>query len=281
MKIAATGDIHYDLIRNPAEHDKFLNFIRRLEKEEPDVLVLAGDTVGLGSSRLEECLNLFREVAPIRLKVFGNHDYWSAEGDTLSHLEILKSRIKGCGFKLLEEEPVIVDGIGIAGNCLWYDYSFSPAELPRRSSYEKKIFGGHIIWNDVNFVRLGKTDLDYTCELKEKLEADIRTLEAKAEQIVAVTHHIGFIEMLTIREEFPGWNFCNAFMGSKSLGEMLLNHAKVRHHICGHTHDQKVFRKGSLISINPGSTYDEKKFISLVIPEDGSTASIEFGGVEV
>jgi predicted phosphodiesterase len=281
MKIAATGDIHYDLIRNPAEHDKFMNFIRRLEKEEPDVLVLAGDTVGLGSSKLEECLNVFRGVAPVRLKVFGNHEYWSTEGDTLSNLEILKSRIKGCGFKLLEEEPVIIGGIGFAGNCLWYDYSFSPAELPPRSSYEKKIFGGHIIWNDVHFVRLGKTDLDYTSELQEKLEANIRTLETKADQIVAVTHHIGFIEMLTMREEFPGWNFCNAFMGSSSLGEMLLNHPKVRYHICGHTHDQKVFRKGSLISINPGSTYDEKRFLSFVIPEDGSNASLEFGGLEV
>jgi predicted phosphodiesterase len=87
--------------------------------------------------------------------------------------------------------------------------------------------------------------------------------------------------MLTIREGFPGWNFCNAFMGNKGLGEMLLNHPKVRYHICGHTHDQKVLRKGSLTSINPGSTYDEKRFLSFVIPEDGSTASIEFGGVEV
>ena len=281
MKIAATGDIHYDLIRNPSEVDKFLSFIRRLEEEEPDVLVLAGDTVGLGSSKLEECLNLFREVAPVRLKVFGNHDYWSTEGDTFSTLEILKSRIKGCGFELLEEKPTIVDGIGFAGNCLWYDYSFSPVEMPPRSSYEKKIFGGHIIWNDVHFVRLGKSDMDYTSELNAKLERDIQGLESKVEQIVAVTHHIGFIEMLTEREEFPGWNFCNAFMGSNRLGEMLLNHPKVRYHICGHTHDQKVVRKGSLISINPGSTYVEKKFVSLVIRKDGSTASIEFGSVEV
>jgi predicted MPP superfamily phosphohydrolase len=88
MKIAATGDIHYDLIRSPAEHDKFLNFIRGIEREKPDVLVLAGDTVGLGSSKLEECLNLFRGVAPVRLKVFGNHEYWSTEGDTLSNLGI-------------------------------------------------------------------------------------------------------------------------------------------------------------------------------------------------
>jgi len=281
MKITATGDIHYDLIRNPGERERFLNFIKRLEEEEPDVLVLAGDTVGLGFSRLEECLNLFREVAPVRLKVFGNHDYWSAEGDTLRHLDILKSRIGSCGFVLLDERPVIVDGTGFAGNCLWYDYSFSPEETPPRSSYEKKVFGGHIIWNDVNFVRLGKADQDYTAELNKKLENDIEKLEADAEQIVVVTHHAGFIEMLTLREGFPGWNFCNAYMGSKRLGEMLLNHPKVKYHICGHTHEQKVVRKGELTSINPGSSYDEKKFVSLVIHKDDTSAQIEFGGAEV
>jgi predicted phosphodiesterase len=39
----------------------------------------------------------------------------------------------------------------------------------------------------------------------------------------------------------------------------------VRYHISGHIHDQKTVKKEHLVSINPGSTYDEKKYISLVI----------------
>jgi len=280
MKIVATGDIHYDLIRDQKEYEAFLRFIESMEGEKPDVLVMVGDTVGLGHSKLEECLNFFRTVAPVRLMVFGNHDYWSPEGDTFRHLETIKTRSKECGFKLLDENPEIIDGIGFAGNCSWYDYSFAPAEVPPRSSYEKKMFRGHIIWNDLHFVRLGKTDGEYTKELIEKLETDIRKLESEVDQIVAVTHQIGFMEMLTTREEFPGWNFCNAFMGSRRLGEMLLRHPKIRYHICGHTHDQKVVKKGHLVSINPGSTYDEKKFLSLVVTEDSSVRSIKLGGVE-
>ncbi len=280
MKIIATGDIHYDLIRSPEEVEKFAIFISRLRSEKPDILILAGDTVGLGSAKLEECLNLFKQVAPIRLTVFGNHDYWSTEGDTFGHLDALKSRIKSCDFMLLEEKPVIAHGMGFAGNCLWYDYSFSPEEPPQ-SSYEKKIFGGHIIWNDVHFVDLGKSDGDYTHEQNEKLKQDIQSLEADVEQIIAVTHHIGFVEMLTTRKEFPGLNFCNAYMGSRRLGEMLLDHPKVRYHICGHTHDQKLVRKRSLTSINPGSSYNEKKYVSLVFHKNRSDVSIEFGGEEV
>lgn len=265
MKIAATGDIHYDLIRNKSEHEAFLRFIKNLEDEKPDVLVLAGDVVSLGSSKLEECLNYFRLVTPERIMVFGNHDYWSTEGDTFRHMEIMRDRIRNCGFKILDERPEIIDGIGFAGNCSWYDYSFGSMELPPRSSYEKKIFRGHIIWNDLRFVRLGKTDSDYNNELIEKLETDILNLESVVEQIVVVTHHIGFMEMLTTREEFPGWNFCNAFMGSVSLGEMLLRHPQVRYHISGHIHDQKIVKKEHLVSINPGSTYEEKKYSILMI----------------
>jgi Icc-related predicted phosphoesterase len=265
MKIVATGDIHYDLIRSQSEHEAFHRVIRSMEGEKPDVLVIAGDTVSLGSPKLEECMNHFGSLAPVRLMVFGNHDYWSTDGDTFRHLEIMKERIRNCGFKILDEKPEIIDGTGFAGNCSWYDYSFASMELPPRSSYEKKIFRGHIIWNDLRFVRLGKADSDYTNELIQKLEDEIRRLEAEVDQIVVVTHHIGFIEMLTTREEFPGWNFCNAFMGSAMLGEMLLRHPKVRYHISAHIHDQKTVKKKHLVSINPGSTYDEKKYITMVI----------------
>ncbi|MBM4272782.1 MAG: hypothetical protein FJ139_11605 [Deltaproteobacteria bacterium] len=265
MKIAATGDIHYDLIQSNSEHEAFFQFIKSLESELPDVLVIAGDTVGLGSSKLEECLNFLRDVAPERLIVFGNHDYWSTGGDTFSHLEIMRERIKRCGFKILDETPEIIDGIGFAGNCSWYDYSFASIQLPPYSSYEKKIFRGHIIWNDFHFVSLGKADSNYNNELIEKLEEDIIKLESEVDQIIVVTHHIGFIEMLTSREEFPGWNFCNAFMGSTLLGEMLLRHPKVRYHISGHIHDQKIVKKEHLVSINPGSTYDEKKYLTLTV----------------
>jgi predicted phosphodiesterase len=265
MKIVATCDIHYDLIRNWSEHDTFLKFIKSMEDERADVLILAGDTIGLETDKLESCLNYLQSVAPVRLMVFGNHEYWCTEGDTFAHLEIMKSRIEGYGFKLLDENPEIISGIGFAGNCAWYDYSLATGGLPPRSSYEKKIFGGHIIWNDVNFVRLGKADGEYANELLEKLEADIGMLENEVEQIIAVTHHVGFVDMLSYWKDFPGFNFCNAFMGSKGLGDMLLLHPKVKCHICGHTHDRKIVEKEHLLVLNPGSTYDEKKYISFVV----------------
>jgi len=261
MKIAATSDIHYDLISSESDYDELRRLINSLEAEKPDVLLIAGDIVGLGVSKLEECLGLFEKICTERLIVLGNHDYWSEDLDTFKRLELLRSKIDSCGFHLLDKSLKIIRDIGFAGNCGWYDYSFADGRPPTGSSYEKKMFNGYVIWNDAVFVQLAKTDKEYTDELLEKLETDIKNLEDRVDTIIAMTHHIGFQEMVIRKENDAEWNFINAFMGSKSIGEMLLQHPKVKYHICGHTHSKSRLEKEHLVSLNPGSTYYRKKFV--------------------
>jgi putative phosphoesterase len=264
MKIIATSDIHYDLIYTVDNLIHMSKFISNLEQEKSDILIIAGDTVGLGWAKLNECLRMFSTVAPVRLMVLGNHDYWSADKMTFKHLEHLEKIISSHGFHLLDKGPKVIKKVGFAGNCGWYDYSFASAStLPKGTSYQNKTFDGEIYWNDVNFVDLGKTDGDYTSQLVDQLEKDIEFLEKKVETIVAVTHHIGFEEMVIRKDTNPAWSFGNAFMGSKLIGEMLLKHPKVKYHICGHIHARSEVKKGSLVSINPGSDYQIKRFSTL------------------
>jgi Icc-related predicted phosphoesterase len=126
------------------------------------------------------------------------------------------------------------------------------------SSYESKIFRGDVAWKDKDFVKLEKSDIDYTMELIEKLEREIGMLEKKVDNIIVLTHHIGFEEMLIRKEKNDRWNFCNAFMGSKWLGEMLLKHEKVKYHICGHTHTKKLVKKEHITCVNPGTLLNFK-----------------------
>ncbi len=265
MKIAITSDIHYDLIHTQSDMDDFIKFTGSLESKEPEVLIIAGDIVGLGWSKVEECLSQFEKICVERLMVFGNHDYWSADRDTFKHLDILEGKIKNCGFHLLDRNPKIINNIGFAGNCCWYDYSFANTQLSANSSYEKKILNGQVTWNDALFVRLGKTDIEYTTELLQKLENDIMSIEDKVKLIFVVTHHIGFQEMILTKENDTGWNFNNAFQGAKSLGEMLLKHPKIKCHICGHTHSKSQIKICNLLSLNPGSTYQKKRYIIINI----------------
>jgi len=261
MRAAATSDIHYDLLEYYEDHDELKRLIESLMAEKPDILVIAGDTVGLGEAKLEECLALFEAVTPERMMVFGNHEYWSADLNTFKELKMLETRIENCGFHLLDSDPKTIGSVGFVGNCAWYDYSFASKAPPLGSSYEKKLFNEQIVWNDALFVKLGKNDREYSDELIERLESDIARIENSVDTIVAVTHHAGFKEAVIQKENNPEWNFTNAFMGSTRLGEMLRRHPKVKYHIYGHTHRKAQVEKEHLVSINPGSTYQKKKYI--------------------
>ncbi len=267
MKIAATCDLHYDLLNPLQQASMQINFIDTLKQQKPDVLIIAGDLVGLGWADLGPCLEKFRDVAPHRFMVFGNHDYWSADKNSVKHLEILEPHIRKSGFHLLDKQPKKIGNIGFAGNCSWYDYSFAPDPLPPDSSYEKKQYRDKMVWNDARYVHLNKNDKQYTDELLEKLEKDINILASNTETIIAVTHHVGFQEMIIQKGGDEPWNFCNAFMGSRRLGEMLLKYKKVKYHICGHTHYPLRVQKNHLESINPGSTYHEKRYVIINIPD--------------
>ncbi len=265
MKIIATSDIHYDLSLAEDLNHEIMLLLDSIKSENPDVLIIAGDMVGLGWRKLKDCLHLFAEVAPQRMVTFGNHEYWSSDQNTYEHLEELETIIEESGFHLLDKNPKIIGNTGFVGNCSWYDYSFAEESLFPASYYERKTFHEHVVWNDALFVRLKKSDPDYAHELVKKLEDDIRNIERDVETIVAVTHHIGFQEMIRQTKHRDVWNFTTAFMGTDKLGEMLLKYSKVKYHVCGHTHYPSKVEKNGLVSINTGSSYRKKRYITIVI----------------
>lgn len=267
MRIAATADIHYDLLSSREDLHEFDRFVQSLADADPDVFLVGGDTVGLGWETLPECLNRFEKIGREKLIVFGNHDHWSADKRTSQHLRRLEEIIRKSSFHLLDHGPKIIGNVGFAGNCCWYDYTFARHPAPAESSFEQKSFRGHVIWNDANFVRLPRGDRDYSERLLLRLEDDIRRLESKAESLIVLTHHVGFREMAVRKPEQPEWNFANAFIGTEKLGKMLLRHRKVLFHLCGHTHQEARVEKAQLVSINIGSTYRKKRFVIIDIPD--------------
>jgi predicted phosphohydrolase len=243
-------------------------FISSVFAEAPDVFVIAGDIAGLGKKRRAQFLKSFEGLKATRLIVPGNHDFWTAESDASGKdapsrrlYDKMREEFAECGWHMLDGAPMAFGNVAVVGSAGWYDYTFADPrlELPRNSDYAAKRWRGHVIWNDGNFVRLGMTDKEFCAQLMRRLEEDIMSIEAQAETIVAVTHFIGFEEMVTRRPDDPMWGFCNAYMGSVELGAVLLKHPKVRYHLCGHTHEARTVQKGTLTSINVGSTYARKR----------------------
>ena len=266
MKIAATADIHADLTAQlpPGEMERF---VASVFAEAPDVFIVAGDIAGLGKKKRAPFLRSFDGLKAAKLIVPGNHDLWLPKGDSWAHYAALRGQFAASGWHMLDGAPMTFGHVAIVGSAGWYDYTLADPRLalPQNSDYGAKRWCGRVVWNDGIFVRLGRTDADFCAGLLRRLEQDIASVEAQADTIVAVTHFIGFEEMLTWKPDDPTWTFCNAYMGSTELGALLLRHPKVRYHLCGHTHEAGVVQKGHLTSINVGSTYARKRLEVLTV----------------
>lgn len=283
MRLVVTADLHYEL----EEHRPKVHAVaERMCREEADVLVLGGDLFALDIDRLKQCLRLFESFPGEKLLIAGNHDLWTAGGDSFElYDEIIPAVASECGFHDLDKGARILGDVGIVGTVGWYDYSFRDESLgiPLRF-YELKAGPGyaladpdlrHLIdpseslplkalaarsyWNDGRMVRWKLTDPLFSALTIERLEKQIQEVDSQVRTIVAITHHLPFAEML-VRRSDASWGFGNAFMGSVGLGELLLRHEKVALAVCGHSHTRFHERIGHIEAINIGSTYKKKRY---------------------
>ena len=264
MKIVITADLHFGL---RSAYDRATREVAgRINAFEADVLILAGDTAVVENGHFEECLDLFADFPGHKLLVAGNHDLWTREGNSW---EIYTARIpelaEGYGFHYLDDAPFVHEGVGIVGSVGWYDYSFRKPELDiPLSVYESKILPGACRWNDVKYIRWSYSDLEFTDHILDRLETHLEKIEDRVEDILCVTHHIPFSNIVTRKDDL-GWSFGNAFMGSERIGELFLRYDKVRSAICAHSHIEGRYENGHIRCINVGSTYRRKKCVVLEV----------------
>lgn len=259
MKLVVTADIHYGLRERGDES------ARRLAEEicsgGGDALVLAGDNAAISPALFTECFRLFGGFPGRRLALCGNHDLWTQDGDSLAiYRERFPAWAAAGGFEYLEGSPVVIGNVGIVGTVGWYDYSFRDKSLDiSEHFYEKKFHPKLARWNDGQFVRMAMSDHEFNKVVLDGLDASIRAIYEQVEVIVAVTHVLAF-DCMIIHKSSPSWDFCSAFMGSRALGELLLRYPKVRYHFCGHAHQPSRHTVGHILTVNVGSTYNEKRY---------------------
>jgi putative phosphoesterase len=261
MRVVVTADVHAD-----EAGEMRPGLLEELRDEvfasAPDVFIIAGDLVGLLKTWAPYALELLSPPKCLKLIVPGNHDLWLQQGDSYAYYKhILPEVYAACDYHMLDTGPRVVGNVAFVGNIGWYDYSLRDPALPPtpRKSYEKKTWHGQRMWMDGEYVHLGMSDAEFNQELLAELRKQLDSVPPDVETIIAVTHHLAFQEMVHRKPDDRVWNFCNAFLGSRALGELLLQYPRVRYHFCGHTHSSKQVVKGKLTSINVGSTYDRKR----------------------
>lgn len=261
MKILATSDPHYPWCR-----DALPKLEELIEKERPDVFVVAGDISQFDDDHYREYFETFQKFVMQKVAVLGNHDLWAEDGSSLERFKRVCGLMKERDFYPLDQQPLILDGVGFVGTIGWYDYSF--ANLTREDGVVE--LGGKVkrlrditfddyaakeTWNDGMHIRWGLTDEQFLNLCVKKLKQDINQVSVQADRIVAVVHHAPFENMVPYKEGDAAFLMRNAYMGSPKLGEALLSSRKVQALITGHTHFPMVKQNGHIACYNVSAPY--------------------------
>ncbi|HIE30016.1 TPA: hypothetical protein EYP66_22355 [Candidatus Poribacteria bacterium] len=244
MRIAVTSDIHTDV--TPTNRRIVEHLVNAAEEIQPDVLVICGD-ISASLVQFSQNLLAFQKLNSQCHKLFvaGNHDIWvdkksiiTSEQKYLTITEICSE----CDFHHLGGKPIIIDDVGFCGTIGWYDYSFRQEryKIPIER-YESKWYGNSI-WNDVNYAKWSCSDIKLAHRFETELQTQIDSIKNQVSQIIVATHHLPFQESVIYKGSLP-WDFFNAFMGSKGLGEIYLNEPLVTFALFGHTHFKRPPQK--------------------------------------
>ncbi|MDP6439828.1 MAG: metallophosphoesterase [Candidatus Brocadiia bacterium] len=267
-KLLATSDLHYTLYRTGDACTREL--AARVCESDAGVFVIAGDVGVVEPDSFLDCLRLFEGFRGLRFLVPGNHDLWVDSGSSREKYErLLPLAAESCGFHMLDCGPVLHGSTAFIGTIGWYDYSLRNPELGLSTEqYRSKSMPGHCVWNDGKYVKWDLDDEEFLELCIQGLERHYREVEARAEDVVVVLHHLPFADLLYGPASRP-LEFCRAYMGSRRLGELLASLPKVRYVICGHRHGQAVCERDGLTALVAGSEYKMKRLIELDLDSGG------------
>lgn len=276
LKIAVTADLHWGIHETgDASTRRLISF---LAEQPPDLLVLAGD-IGAGDD-FERCLELFDRFSMPKALVPGNHDIWVSPDDERGdswkvYSEILPEISARHGFHCLDRGPLIFaeTDLAVVGSMNWYDYSWAddptwakPDDWEQRLRDMRFTRGRH---NDRRFVRWPFTDVSFTAQAVEKLEAQLADALRQASQAIVVTHHPAF-EGLKYPESLPphlDQMLWRAFSGNRSMERLIERHAdRISLVMSGHTHRARDNHFAGIPGHNIGGDYGWKRLLTISWP---------------
>lgn len=239
------------------------------EGRSHDVLLVGGD-IAIDDAGIAECLGLFRDFRGQKAAVAGNHDIWidgGAHVDSMSRHRKVQDIFRTSSFVPLEEEPLIVGGVGFVGAMGWYDGSFIDESLGiSQQAYATKTppWSDRPIWNDAVYAKWNATDQSVTDWQLNKLSD--RLIEvANLREVVALIHHVPSKQLLpypNARWMVPKvWRFANAFLGSERISELLSRFPNVRTVVNGHVHFVGEAKIGQTSYFSIGGDYDSKQLL--------------------
>ena len=235
MKLGVISDIHLDVNE---QYPVVELLAKEAERRKLEGLLLAGDISNGPKSTLRHLEQMKKRLPVPFWFVPGNHDMWDQEQEYMDSWQIYEE------YKKYEEclcgKSVQVGNSILLGNIGWYDYSFGD-EAYSIEDFQKKSRNGRV-WQDSILVRWNRDDRQLAKAMCEELEEIIK--EHKGKRTISVTHMIALPE-LKVPLERVNWDYFNAFLGSRELGEMYERNG-VSCAVMGHVHYRKRILKNQV-----------------------------------
>ena len=239
VRIAVTGDLHYDPRGNLTTLDKVQSLAKRIRNEDPDAVVIAGD-LAHGLENFKDCLSYFEGFnVPVGV-IAGNHDLWRDLQSGYSSLDLwrkhLRRAVEDAGAIWLEKENIFMSQVAIVGSLAWYDYSgldpglaLSTAELARLKPQ---------VNNDGSWIKWKFSDPEFAGILLDGLRLRLRKAATRTSvsHIIVVTHVPILDGQIVRKPQDAAWAAGNAYFGNLTAGSAVLSEPKVRVIVSGHTH---------------------------------------------
>jgi predicted phosphohydrolase len=165
LRLRLLSDLHLEFMG-----DEWLSFIDDLseQKEEPDVLILAGDIAS--GAMIEEVLSAFADRFAQVIFVAGNHEYYSSS-PTKTEDALRCAVLVSSNLHWLDASAVEIDGQRFLGGTLWF-----PDPDSEESKWALNDF--HLIMNFEPWV------YEQNSKTRRFLEANVKPAD------VVVTHHL-------------------------------------------------------------------------------------------
>lgn len=252
MLVASVSDVHLEYAPN---RELFKKMLAVIQARKADVVIVVGD-VSHVDDLISRCVLVAKHVASVVAYLPGNHDLWvDRRGQDVRddpsfntwerHDRVLKALVESAGGHYLPAAPLRLGRVAIAGACGWYDHSFFRSEfrklVPESALREQTLNG--MQWGDRTRTAFRRpdgqlmSDREVAWMMEDTLDRQLAELETDPEidHVICATHHQQYEQTVRRWGTLP-WEFFNAFMGTRRMGELIDKHSKVRHVIYGHTH---------------------------------------------
>lgn len=226
MRLGAISDLHVDINRKHFQ-DFYPQLKKYLDSLDLDVLLIPGDIAGMNSEIKRFMVETSTLDIPNKLYVPGNHCLWT--NTTLTswdlYFKVLPELSRLTNWHYLPGNPTIIEDVAFIGSPGWYNYSTRNKKYDESITmdiYRSKIYETRI-WNDLKYVRFGKSDEEVSSYFLGQLELDYFSIfgdqvDPPFNSLVLSTHVVPYQELVEHKNQL-NWDFFSAFIGCADIGK--------------------------------------------------------------